>query len=707
MAIASLAVLTLTLLLPMLAAGRIVAAAFPSEGPAGRLLAAICIWMFQLWLAALIVGTLQIATGWTLLIPLLAFLIAATILVPPGDQQTEATWHRHLHGGGGLLFLALMLHLSGLFFKGSKFFSDDYAYHGLAVGAWVSTGTLSHPMINMAAYYPYNPHLVAFALCLPSHDPGSVWIAGFMWVAIVALSFLTLGERVAAGREWIFAAAAVLAIASPQVFWMGEKFASTDLAGAASLLAAFALMVPAPTASIPGRRASLVVSMMLVGFAAGTKPTLIVPGAVAAIGAAWIHIGWGPVRQWFIPPKSKQWALLLGAGFFTSSYWYLRNLILYGNPLFPFQMAGFNGPIRAKDLSHTVMLDLLTSQNPEVSGKWFEAVWALLNWPHAMGLIALAGLVASGIMALRRLAAGAESRTDLLQSPFPWMLLASLAMLAIHPGSPFSGSTLGSGRLEVFSRYIVFVYIAALASGAWVLSFLTWSTWQRKLLLVIDAVAILHALSTFSTGRAGGVLFFTGELALLAVALRWARPSTGRLAFVGLFFVSHLLVLRSTFVKPPHLSVEDWWPEIALFEPGMRAIDELPDGSRIAQLTNRTWENWHLWGSRFQHQPVIVDEHGAELLPLHEAHRRKLIRGPEGHPRFGVPSAYRYNDPERLINNLDSLKLDYLFITKFNFGEQRWAPQRDDVRSSGRWELIWQDGFSEIYRPAPQKEEAP
>jgi hypothetical protein len=177
-------------------------------------------------------------------------------------------------------------------------------------------------------FYPQNSELLhATGILLTHRDTLSL----FLNFAFLALSFLAawcIGRPYGRGHLTVVAAAIVLECHTLVVREPGA--AKNDLVAAALLLATVAILVNGIRVSRQDPRAdafpgwALAAAGLATGLAVGTKSTAVAMAAaltlavlvLAPAGRRWAAAGW-----WFIPA-------LLGGG-----YWYLRNLIVAGNPL--------------------------------------------------------------------------------------------------------------------------------------------------------------------------------------------------------------------------------------------------------------------------------------------------------------------------------------------------------------------------------------
>jgi hypothetical protein len=198
-------------------------------------------------------------------------------------------------------------------------------------------------------FYPQNSELLhAVGILLTGRDTLSLFI-NFGWLAVAFLAAYCVGRPYGRGIAAVLAAAILVGCHTLVVREPGA--AKNDLMAAALLLAGIAILVEAWNAHPPPdaqpadgelaetramrgevrtREAAalygwpLAAAGLAVGLAAGTKVTVLaLAGALsvavlvlAPAGRRWRAAGW-----WFVPA-------LIGGG-----YWYLRNLIVAGNPV--------------------------------------------------------------------------------------------------------------------------------------------------------------------------------------------------------------------------------------------------------------------------------------------------------------------------------------------------------------------------------------
>jgi len=183
-------------------------------------------------------------------------------------------------------------------------------------------------------FYPQNSELLhAVGILLTGRDTLSLFL-NFGWLAIAFLAAWCIGRPYGRGSLSVVAAGVILGCHTLVVREPGA--AKNDLAAAAPMLAAIAILVTAWSAVevLPGMRAKrrprlpvgwpLAAAGLAAGLAAGTRFTVMAMAAalsLAVIVLAPVGRRWAAAAWWFVPA-------LLGGGF-----WYVRNLVVAGNPL--------------------------------------------------------------------------------------------------------------------------------------------------------------------------------------------------------------------------------------------------------------------------------------------------------------------------------------------------------------------------------------
>ncbi len=316
------------------------------DGAPARLVEVVLAVALLIWLCELL-GLVGLFYAWTLIAE--ALLLAAAVVAWPIGARSEdesvvkAPAPPPSPKGMTLVALvvvALVFAHWGLFAKfvldnGISNFDSLWSYMPAAAAMVQSHSVVDlhyteTAFTNLNWLYPQNSHLMhATGILLTDRDTLSIFI-NFGWLAVTFLAAWCIGRPYGRGPLAVVATAIVLECETLIVRLPGA--AKDDVMAAALLLAAIAILLNARTqASAPDGEARslplgwpLAAAGLAAGLAVGTKATVL--AMVAALTVAVIVLAgpdrrWAAARWWFLPA-------LAGGGF-----WYLRNLIVAGNPL--------------------------------------------------------------------------------------------------------------------------------------------------------------------------------------------------------------------------------------------------------------------------------------------------------------------------------------------------------------------------------------
>ena len=436
------------------------------EGAPARLVEAITAIALLIWISELL-GTVSFLYAWTLVVS--SLLVAGAIAwwsrtarpaAPPSPyDRTRGP------GGWSLLVMvgviALVVAHWGLTTDSALdrgMFNFDSLWYHMPFAADIAqshsvTGLHYTETVFANWFYPQNSELLhADGILIAHRDTLSLFI-NYGWLAIAFLAAWCVGRPY--GRGHLSVAATAILLSSHILVVREPGAAKNDLAVAALLLAAIAILVNAWASRGEGEGGSLPVGWPLavaglsVGLAAGTKVTVLaMAGALtlavlvlAPAGRRRAAAAW-----WFLPA-------LLGGGF-----WYLRNLLVAGNPV---PEVGHLGPIALPHPEHlqAARPDFDIAHYATDTGVWseyfapglhsaFGGLWPLvllgalagailaLGWGRDravrwIGAVALFGMLAYLFTPLS--AAGAEGAPTGFELNIRYVLPALLAALALLP----------------------------------------------------------------------------------------------------------------------------------------------------------------------------------------------------------------------------------------------------------------------------------
>jgi hypothetical protein len=359
---------------------------------------------------------------------------------------------------------------------GGMFNFDTLWYHMPFAGDYALSGSITAIHFTQAdpwvAYYPANSELFHAVGIVLLHGDALSPLINLGWLTVLLLGAWCLGRRWGLQAETLVAGCLVAGLPVLASTQPGQAF--NDIAGVAMLVAGVALLVHAngPRSAIPAGLA--------LGWAMGTKFTFIVPVFIVLLGVALRGRGTAGGRR-----RSAALAL---AVLLTGGWWYLRDLVLVGNPLGTRLRVGplvLPGPrSRLADASQQTVLSQL--RHLSLWGSRF-----IPGLTHALGVtwpLLLAGATVALAVAIIR------PRPGLVRILALGAAAAGLTYLVLPTGAAGIGS--GTVLFEVNLRYIA----PALA----------------LVLLLVPAIVAEHA---------SGRLHWLSAAMALALVLAQAEPS--------------------------------------------------------------------------------------------------------------------------------------------------------------------------------------
>ena len=506
---------------------------------------------------------------------------------------------------------------------------DDYTYHMVYPTLWLRQGAIAavppFQAFTMQAWYPLSADLVAAWFMAPFAGARADALA---WVSLTALVYggivvCAIGEltRRLGCRPEAWALAVTLVVTSARIDVMASSFSDADLAHAATLFAALAFATPRSDAEeTRGVIADAVFAALLAGFAIGVKISAV-PVAVVVFAMLIVRAGTPAAR-------ARVAMIALTSVLATGAYWYIRNVVHTGNPVYPamtWLSPGATFPATTLR-EYAAQYGLVRALR--------DAADVYLSWPRLHGLLAGAGLVA--------LAAWRVGRRRTLARPQASFATAALAVTALVlvtlPGTPYSAGnpmTFAAG----FVHWDSMRYVALLALLGWV-----------ALAVVIDAGRTADARCTVAALAVTGAALYAGGSvrplalfgALLAIAVAawrppvwlqrvwrhpvWRRPAWAPTAWRRAVWwkptriVRHpvavaaaagslaLAVLVTTWHRPKAVATEAAVHREPLIGAAAVVLDAEPPGTRVAIFGDQ-WV-YPTFGARHHLEPVRLDGDG-------------------------------------------------------------------------------------------------
>jgi hypothetical protein len=289
-----------------------------------------------------------------------------------------------------------------------------------------------------------------------SRGDALAWVSltGVLYAGIVASAAAELLARLGC-RRGAWALPLVLFATSPRTAVMASSFSDADLAHAAALFAAFVLAIPRGAAERPRDvGVDTWYAALLTGIAVGVK--------VSAAPYATIIVLMAALRAAAVPGTRARAvarvALVFAVSWLaTGGYWYARNLVHTGNPVYPAAFLLWPGTT----FPRTTLREY--AQHYGLARAVSDALAVYLDWPRLHATLAVIGLVG--------LAGGLAARARGLTRSRSYFARGALAiavvMLLLLPATPYSAGnamTFVSG----FVHWDSMRYVALLSLLGWV-----------------------------------------------------------------------------------------------------------------------------------------------------------------------------------------------------------------------------------------------
>jgi hypothetical protein len=479
---------------------------------------------------------------------------------------------------------------------------DDYTYHAVYPTLWLrehAIAAVTPPQaFTMQAWFPLSASAVSTWFMAPfaaSRADALAWVSltGVLYVGIVACAAAELLTRLGC-RRGAWAVPVGLVVTSERIGVMASSFSDADLAHATTLFAALVFATPrGDVEDAPEMATDTAFAALLSGLAIGVKtsavPVALVVLMMMMLRARSRHSG-GSVLYIF----AIAWVA-------TGAYWYARNVVHTGNPLYPAAFLFWPGTTFSqttlREYGHQYGLARAVS----------DSLVVYLNWPRLHGVLAIVGLVG--------LTAWLGARRSMTTRPQTYFACAALAVtalvLVLLPVTPYSAGnpmTFASGVIHWDSMR----YIALLPMLGWAaLGFLVDAGagaphWRTALAGIVVSAGLLAA--GYSRYLAVSILLAAIVLATI-VALAPRRLPGGRPARVaGAAVVVGLagIVIAGHGAKAG-ATAEALYRE-RLFGPAAAVLDRQPAGTRVAIFGDQ-WV-YPTFGARHHLVPVRLDGDG-------------------------------------------------------------------------------------------------
>ncbi len=652
---------------------------------AHKLTAASVFLVFIPVIVLILVNLIAPVTALTAAIAVTLLLAAERWVARPARPTTETTEAvvRDWPDGLGVASLGAVVGFwaGATLLGGTDYAWDDLTYHAASPGWWMQSASLDVAPFTYQAYYPLNAEVLSLWFMLPFAHDVHVNVGVFLWMALAASSALAIASSLGQNRAGAMCWAAVF-LGAPPVRVLAHSFTPTDVAVGALAMAALAFALVGDETKGRERQAAAVMSGLAIGAALGTK-------VIVASTAGLLLIWW--VVAAFKSERTRHWwrpvALFVVCAAFAGGWWYLRNLVLYANPLFPAEFGPLGGPFDNEAQRDTSMIPFLTEGWASLEF-WTRLLWLRWDWPLLAGVVSLVG----ALVAVIRPPGPHKNR----------LRFAGLVMIAIlltFPIMPFSGTgNRPVSGLHSYLRYLCYPFGLGLVLAG---SLLPRERDRAPLYVGVPVALLLYELSEVSLPEIGALMIgLSVSLTLWLVATdpqvaslrRPVLPWAGAAVVVVLLALhtplqraradSNLLAFGATVQHPDLESREAW-----------RILEQLPEGATLggySYLPNDSRFFYPQFGRSYRLRPVAVAEDGMLLPPLHE---RWETQPPGWWTQFRTKTEL---DGDTFVANLQMSKVDFVIVTMCEGGFV-WPRQREWLMEATTVDLVHGDWCSEIW----------
>jgi hypothetical protein len=579
--------------------------------------------------------------------------------------------------------------------------SDAPIYHLYFAMRWWKTGTLElvpTPFGESAApYFPANADVWFTWLLLPWRDETLAKVGQWPFLLIAAAAVFALARELVGRWQIALIPALLWGTSSPPL--IHSHWADVDLAVTAwYLLATWFLVRYSRTAAL----ADLVCSALGVGATLGTKYVAIL--FVPALVLAACVLAWRSAHRW------RDLAIYLACAAVPCLYWYGRNWMLTGNPLYPLNWEVLGVPVLRGWYSRQAML---TSDYHIPLGDWRSLLMILLRAadPVLVPVWMISGVAGWWISPRGRRLAALLAMLALLHIVLFWFvnpyqtqerfLFTAFALLAAPLATLLDRWPVSCAPLVALVGY----HLAAAQPDV-----RPWLVARARHLESLPG-PLPAPMSLGHLGRDGrdgmnparGRLVLLGALAVASAAVT-LRPAgrASRLALrgasavlMGVAIVTAWSGHSAAIRQEPWLKFYPPWHDLGYVEGWRRLEDAGAAGRRVAYAgTNLPY---YLFGIGLRNDVRYVNINQYAGYRMHDYHALYSARGERLSPSATPDWDRREADVRAWLSNLQEQRIELLFIGLTN---QSGGVHQHNVFDAEGFpvERTWADRLPEIFR---------
>jgi hypothetical protein len=482
----------------LLVAAVVVAAWLPARGTIAYLVAAMLVAYTMVVASMGIAGLAVHSLSPLVLTAIAAVLLVAAVLPAVIQQRARAGWTARARHSTRTAFnvlrdvpvaVAATLVLGILAWRGFIALRlpivdyDGWSYHMVFVDVWLQNDALSAvPQRIWTEGYPANSELFTAWLAAFTHSDALAGFTSLLPIPLAIAATAGIARSLAVGAPRALLAGLLMGLTPALVAQAGTTYVDTTSVAFVAATWWLGLRV------VRGERdvAAAALLGIAAGLAVGTKGTnvlLVGPVvAAAAVAVARPALRAGPALRPSHQPVRMQ-SVLVGLAaigipiLVLGASWYLKNLVVYGNPLYPFAVGPFQGPTTFTEFAFVPPQLEGKSLPVQLAQSWL-ADWNLTRYaynvrPGGLGrawpLLLLAAAIGVTLLVRRRSFAPLilvvlPAAVTLATMPMPWYARLTLFLPAI--AAPLALVALDAvPRRAATPAALAIVAVAAVSAG--------------------------------------------------------------------------------------------------------------------------------------------------------------------------------------------------------------------------------------------------
>ncbi len=566
----------------------------------------------------------------------------------------------------GLLSATFLIFLIETCFFGTFFCSDDFSYHATVVIHWLKDQKITLMPQNYHAFYPFNAELFSLWFVLPIKNDSLVCFSGFFWGFLLVVNSMTILKTIGLHRDKIFLLAIILL--SSKIIFSVQTFTGVDLAAPAITLATIALLMDLHKNR--NMRVCLAFSGLFLGFAIGAK---ISYAPVYICCLLWVVIN----KKIAFKEKCVNMLIFTFFVFLTGAFWYVRNMILTGNPVYPAEFLFFDGPLRSQRLSRTKLIYWIL-KDPFNLSQWRSIIKGYLDWPHIFGVLSCFGYIFTILILFKN---KIFKRINSIPN-YGLLLLIGVVFTIFFPLTPFSGTANApTACLRHNIRYVILPFTIGILLFS---SLMKYIKKHNDILLCSMLIIIVLGYNdgVYRSFVLKLIFLIAGIISMLAHKLWFSKIKKINLLKVTMIFLT-MLFLTLTLWESLNKKITTHRLIVYGSSAGKpvgkawHAINSLPDDSNISYYGSEAYQYYCLFGRRFQMNPIYLNADGSKQGPMDSYIEKDLIMG-------------------NFLKNILDNNIDYVFTTKWQ--NNLWPQQHFILKNSKEAKDIYNDGYSALWK---------